>query len=65
VLWTWDQAGGFRLTQLVSDHLWLWNRGIDGGPQPELVRPVAHWLMNEPNIEEEALRATRSAAASR
>ena len=43
----------------MSDHLWLWNRGIDGGgPQPELVRRVAHWLMKEPDLEEEALRAT-------
>ena len=44
---------------MLSDHLWLWNRGIDGGgPQPELVRRVAHWLMKEPDLEEEALRAT-------
>jgi hypothetical protein len=41
----------------MSDQLWLWNRGIDGGgPQPELVRRVAHWLMKEPDLEEESLR---------
>lgn len=54
-----DRIGEGRVAQLLSDHLWLWNRGIDGGgPQPELVRRVAHWLMKEPELEEEALRAT-------
>ncbi len=54
-----DRVGEGRVAQLMSDHLWLWNRGIDGGgPQPELVRRVAHWLMKEPDLEEEALRAT-------
>lgn len=54
-----DRVGEGRVAQLMSDHLWLWNRGIDGGgPQPELVRRIAHWLMKEPDLEEEALRAT-------
>ncbi|MFI4998847.1 MAG: hypothetical protein ACHQK9_03110 [Reyranellales bacterium] len=54
-----DRVGKGRVAQLMSDHLWLWNRGIDGGgPQPELVRRIAHWLMKEPDLEEEALRAT-------
>jgi hypothetical protein len=54
-----DRVGEGRVAQLMSDHLWMWNRGIDGGgPQPELVRRVAHWLMKEPDLEEEALRAT-------
>ena len=54
-----DRVGEGRVAQLMSDHLWLWTRGIDGGgPQPELVRRVAHWLMKEPDLEEEALRAT-------
>jgi len=54
-----DRVGEGRVAQLLSDHLWLWNRGIDGGgPQPELLRRVAHWLMKEPDLEEEALRAT-------
>jgi hypothetical protein len=54
-----DRVGEGRVAELLSDHLWLWNRGIDGGgPQPELVRRVAHWLMKEPDLEEEALRAT-------
>jgi hypothetical protein len=56
---TLDRVGEGRVAQMMSDHLWLWNRGIDGGgPQPELVRRVAHWLMKEPDLEEEALRAT-------
>ena len=47
-----DRVGEGRVAQLLSDHLWLWNRGIDGGcPQPELVRRVAHWLMKEPDLE--------------
>ena len=54
-----DRVGEGRVAQLMSDHLWLWNRGIDGGgPQPELVRRSAHWLMKEPDLEEEALRAS-------
>lgn len=54
-----DRVGQGRVAQMLSDQLWLWNRGIDGGgPQPELVRRVAHWLMKEPDLEEEALRAT-------
>ena len=54
-----DRMGEGRVAEFMSDHLWLWNRGIDGGgPQPELVRRVAHWLMKEPDLEEEALRAT-------
>jgi len=54
-----DRAGEGRVAQILSDHLWLWNRGVDGGgPQAELVRRIAHWLMKEPDLEEEALRAT-------
>lgn len=54
-----DRVGQGRVAQIMSDQLWVWNRGIDGGgPQPELVRRVAHWLMKEPDLEEEALRAT-------
>ncbi|MBL8673544.1 MAG: hypothetical protein JNL07_01550, partial [Rhodospirillales bacterium] len=54
-----DRVGEGRVAQILSDHLWLWNRGVEGGgPQAELVRRVAHWLMKEPDLEEEALRAT-------
>ncbi|MEX0758627.1 MAG: hypothetical protein WD100_03510, partial [Tistlia sp.] len=51
-------VGEGRVAELASDHLWLWARGFDGGgPQAELVRRVAHWLMKEPDLEEEDLRA--------
>jgi hypothetical protein len=54
-----DRVGEGRIGIVLSDHLWLWNRGVEtGGPQPELVRRAAHWLMKEPELEEEALRAT-------
>jgi hypothetical protein len=40
----------------LSDHVWLWARGFDGGgPHAELLRRIAHWLMKEPELEEEAL----------
>jgi hypothetical protein len=51
------RKGEGRVAQLLSDHGWLWARGYDGGgPQTELLRRLAHWLMKEPDLEEEALR---------
>jgi hypothetical protein len=45
-----------RVAQLLSDQGWLWARGFEGGgPQTELLRRLAHWLMKEPDLEEEAL----------
>ena len=39
--------------------MWLWARGYDGGgPYLDLLRRLAHWLMKEPDLEEEALRAS-------
>ncbi len=50
-----------RVAQLLSDHGWLWARGYEGGgPQVELLRRLAHWLMKEPDLEEEALLARQS-----
>ncbi|HKG85433.1 MAG TPA: hypothetical protein VKB16_20130 [Beijerinckiaceae bacterium] len=50
-----------RIALLLSDHAWLWARGFrDGGPHLDLLRRLAHWLMKEPALEEEALRATAS-----
>jgi hypothetical protein len=44
---------------LLSDHAWLWARGYqDGGPHLDLLRRLAHWLMKEPSLEEEALRGS-------
>ncbi len=48
-----------RVALLLSDHAWLWARGFrDGGPHLDLLRRLAHWLMKEPALEEEALRAS-------
>jgi hypothetical protein len=53
-----DRVGEGRVALLLSDHIWLWSRGHDGGgPQAELLRRVAHWLMREPELEEEDLSA--------
>lgn len=53
-----DRVGQGRVALLASDQSWLWTRGFDGGgPQAELLRRVAHWLMKEPELEEEALVA--------
>jgi hypothetical protein len=54
-----DRAGEGRVAQLLSDELWLWTRGFEGGgPQAELLRRVVYWLMKEPDLEENDLRAT-------
>ncbi|ADZ69586.1 membrane protein [Polymorphum gilvum] len=46
-----------RVALLLSDHVWLWARGFEGGgPHVPLLRRLAHWLMKEPDLEEEALR---------
>ncbi len=56
-----DRVEKGRVALLLSDQIWLWSRGHDGGgPQAELLRRIAHWLMKEPALEEEALRATIS-----
>ena len=53
-----DRVGEGRVALLASDHAWLWNRGYDGGgPQLELLRRLGHWMMKEPDLEEEALTA--------
>ena len=51
-----DRVGEGRVALLASDHAWLWSRGFEGGgPQLELLRRLAHWMMKEPDLEEEAL----------
>ena len=53
-----NRVGEGRVALLASDHAWLWNRGYEGGgPQLELLRRLAHWMMKEPELEEEALWA--------
>ena len=52
------RIGEGRAAQLMSDHIWLWARGHDGGgPYADLLRRLAHWLMQEPELEENALKA--------
>ncbi|HYD99603.1 MAG TPA: hypothetical protein VEH84_09480 [Alphaproteobacteria bacterium] len=53
-----NRVGEGRVAQLLSDQVWLWARGYDGGgPQGEMLRRLAHWLMKEPELEENDLRA--------
>jgi len=54
-----NRVGKGRVAMLLSDQMWLWARGHDGGgPEAELMRRVSHWLMKEPALEENALTAT-------
>ncbi len=56
-----DRIGEGRIAMLMSDHAWLWTRGYEGGgPQLELLRRLAHWMMKEPELEEERLSAEAS-----
>jgi hypothetical protein len=53
-----DRVGKGRIAELMSDQTWLWARGFEGGgPQAELLRRLAHWLMKEPELEAENLSA--------
>jgi hypothetical protein len=46
-----------RIALILSDHIWLWSRGYEnGGPHLDLLRRLSHWLMKQPDLEEEALR---------
>ncbi len=54
-----SREGKGRVALLLTDQSWLWARGFEGGgPYVDLMRRMAHWLMKEPELEEEALRAT-------
>lgn len=54
-----DRKGEGRVGMLLSDQGWLWARGFEGGgPHVQLYRRIAHWLMKEPELEEEDLKAT-------
>ena len=51
-----DRVGEGRVALIASDQSWLWDRGYEGGgPQLELLRRLAHWMMKEPELEEETL----------
>jgi hypothetical protein len=52
-----SHEGEGRVALLLSDHIWLWARDFEGGgPHLDLLRRLSHWLMKEPDLEEEALR---------
>ncbi len=54
-----DRKGKGRVALLLSDHAWLWARGYEGGgPHSDLLRRLSHWLMKEPDLEEERLLAS-------
>ncbi len=54
-----SREGKGRVALLLSDQTWLWARNFrGGGPHVDLLRRLGHWLMKEPDLEEEALRAT-------
>jgi hypothetical protein len=51
------REGEGRVALFLSDHIWLWARHYeDGGPHLDLLRRLSHWLMKQPDLEEEALR---------
>ena len=53
-----NRRGKGRVALMLSDQAWLWARGYDGGgPYEPLLRRLAHWLMKEPDLEEEHLAA--------
>lgn len=53
-----DRVDAGRIAVLASDQAWLWGRGFEGGgPQLELMKRLAHWMLKEPELEEEALMA--------
>jgi hypothetical protein len=52
-----SREGEGRVGLILSDHIWLWARGYEGGgPHIDLLRRLSHWLMKQPDLEEEALR---------
>jgi hypothetical protein len=52
-----SREGDGRVALLLSDHIWLWARGYEGGgPHLDLLRRLSHWLMKQPDLEEEAMR---------
>jgi hypothetical protein len=54
-----SRQGEGRVALLLSDQIWLWARGYEGGgPHLDLLRRLSHWLMKQPDLEEEALRLT-------
>ncbi len=52
-----SRFGEGRVALLLTDHIWLWARGYEGGgPHLDLLRRMTHWLVKQPDLDEEALR---------
>src|SRR5260370_12151854 len=52
-----SRSGEGRVALLLTDHIWLWARGYEGGgAHRDLLRRMSHWLMKQPDLDEEALR---------
>ncbi len=53
-----DEVDAGRVGVIASDNLWLWAKGgRHAGPYGELLRNVSHWLMKEPELEKDYLKA--------
>lgn len=51
-----DRQARGRLGLLLSSDVWAWGRGVEGGgPRDVLLGRLVHWLMQEPDLEEESL----------
>jgi len=58
-----NRVGKGRVAVLASDQSWLWGKGFEGGgPQLELLRRLGHWMLKQPELEEEALTASVAGA---
>ena len=61
-----DRVSKGRVGMLMSDQIWLWASGHDGGgPFAELIRRVVHWMMKEPELEERRLALTIEAGQAK
>ena len=53
-----NRIGQGRVAQILSDQSWIWTRSEENkGPQADLLRRLVHWLMKEPDLEENELSA--------
>ena len=54
-----NRIGKGRVAQILSDQSWVWTKSENGkGPQAAMLRRLIHWLMKEPELEEDDLIAT-------
>ena len=53
-----NRVGQGRVAQILSDQSWVWTKSeANKGPQADLLRRLVHWLMKEPELEENELSA--------